>query len=59
MSTTTYIMYTNIQGLINNYNKLEIIAAEEAPEFFILSEIHITKENEESCYQHHREPEVS
>lgn len=41
-------IYTNIQGLINNFNQLEILAETEKPEFIILSETHQTEEIDES-----------
>lgn len=41
-------IYANIQGLVNNYNELEILANDEKPEFIILSETHTTENNEEN-----------
>ena len=53
-----YALYTNIQGLVNNYNQLEIIATNKKFEFIILPETYFT-ENIEGCkitlqdYDHH------
>ena len=30
-----YMLYTNVQGPLNNFNQVEIIAAMEKPDFFI------------------------
>ena len=40
-------LYTNMQGLINNYNQSEIIATTKIPDFLILSETHLTKDIDE------------
>lgn len=40
-------VYTNIQGLINNFNQLEIIAYTKTPDFIVLTETHLTTEIEE------------
>lgn len=41
-------MYTNIQGILNNYNQFAILAEIRKPDFIILSQTHLTKEiNEE------------
>lgn len=40
-------IYTNIQGLTNNFSQLEIIAYEEKPDFIILSETHLTEDIDE------------
>lgn len=37
-----------MQGLLNNYNQVEVIASTENPDIFILTETHITKEVEEN-----------
>ena len=39
--------YTNVQGLVNNYNQIKIIATTENPDFLILSETHLTKDIDE------------
>lgn len=41
-------IYTNIQGLLNNFNQLEIMSEEEKPDFIILSETHLTEAVNES-----------
>ena len=41
-------MYTNIQGLINNFNRIEAIADVEKPHFLILSATHLTYNVDES-----------
>lgn len=40
-------VYTNIQGLINNFNQLEIIVYTKTPDFIVLTETHLTTEIEE------------
>lgn len=37
------MIYTNIQGLTNNFTQLEILTETENPEFIVLSETHLTK----------------
>ena len=44
LTTKMRVLYTNVQGLINNYNQIEIIAATEKPKFLILSETSLTKD---------------
>lgn len=39
------MLYTNVQGLANNFNQMQKIATTEKSEFFILTETHdITKD---------------
>lgn len=42
------ILYTNVQGLTNNFNQVEIIAETEKPKFIILSETHMTEQVHEN-----------
>lgn len=44
-------IYTNAQGLINNFSQVEIIAALKKPDYIILSETHLTKNIGEQEYQ--------
>lgn len=37
------MIYTNIQGLLNNFTQLEILSETEKPEFIVLSETHLTE----------------
>lgn len=41
-------MYLNVNGLLNNYNKIEMLATHEKPWMIMMSETHLTKEIENS-----------